>query len=286
MTHAPVIHRTAGERAPPLTIRHAAGMRVLPDLLDLLWPSTCVSCGRGDTVWCSLCRPPSVPLPIALPTAPAAPPVTAAGDYGGALRQALLAFKERGQRALVGPLAAYLGDAVDAARCQLGSPGGPAGQPILVPVPSSRSAARQRGGDHLLRLAAEAAVPHGLAVLPALRLTGRGQDSSRLSPAQRSANLANRMQAQSARTERPVLIVDDIVTTGATLGEAARALRAAGWQVAGAAVIAATRLRIGEGKALTGATERHPPGAPLGRHQHVPTGQMSRQRLRSYDLPN
>ena len=264
-------------------------MRVLPDLLDLVWPSTCVSCGRGDAVWCSLCRPPSIPQPVALPSSPAAPPVMAAGDYGGALRQALLAFKERGQRALVGPLAAYLGDAVDAGRCRLGSS---AGQPILVPVPSSRSAARQRGGDHLLRLAAEAAAPHGLPVLPALRLAGRGRDSSHLSAAQRSANLADRMQAQPVSTDRPVLIVDDIVTTGATLGEAARALRAAGWQVAGAAVIAATRLRAGdrgaptgEGKAPTG-DRKALTGRPSGRHQHVPTGQMSHHRLRSYDLPN
>ncbi|HST47427.1 ComF family protein [Jatrophihabitans sp.] len=257
-------------------------MRVLPDLLDLVWPSTCVCCGRGDAVWCPHCRPPSVPYQVALPAAPGVPPVVAAGEYGGALRQALLAFKERGQRALVGPLAGYLGDAVDTGRRRFGnpaspggpnSPGGPDslaspdGRPILVPVPSSRSAARQRGGDHLLRLAAEAAAPHGLPVLPVLRLTGRGRDSSHLPAAQRAANLAGRMAAQPVSTDRPVLIVDDIVTTGATLAEADRALRAAGWQVAGAAVIAATRLRSDHR------------GVPAGRHRHVPTGQINRERL-------
>jgi predicted amidophosphoribosyltransferase len=171
------------------------------------------------------------------------PPVVAAGEYGGGLRSALLAFKERGQRALAGPLAAYLTDAVDVGRQQFG---GPTGQPLLVPVPSSRSAARQRGGDHLLRLVAEVAPQHGLDVLPALRLPGRVRDSAGLSATQRSANLAHRMRAIPVISERPVLIVDDIVTTGATLTEASRALQAAGWQVCGAAVIAATKLRRAE----------------------------------------
>lgn len=191
-------------------------------------------------MWCLSCRPPSDPEPVGLP---AAPPVVAAGEYGGALRSALLAYKERGQRALAAPLAGYLSDAVDVGRRQLS---GPAARPLLVPVPSSRSAARQRGGDHLLRLVAEVAPQNGLDVLPALRLPGRGRDSAGLSAAQRAANLAHRMHAIPATSDRPVLIVDDIVTTGATLAEASRALRAAGWQVCGAAVIAATKLRRGE----------------------------------------
>jgi len=253
-------------RHPPVQSGTIRVMRVLPDLLDLVWPSSCVCCGRSDTVWCPHCRPPSVPHQVTLPATASAAPVLAAGEYGGALRQALLAFKERGQRALVGPLAGYLGDAVDACRCRLGNPG-LTDQTILVPVPSSRSAARQRGGDHLLRLAAEAAMPHRLQVVRALRLAGHGPDSSRLSATQRAANLAGRMQAQPAVTDRPVLIVDDIVTTGATLDEAGRALRAAGWQVAGAAVIAATRLRLGDR------------AAPAGRHRHVPTGQIPPDRL-------
>ncbi|MEO7261460.1 MAG: phosphoribosyltransferase family protein [Jatrophihabitantaceae bacterium] len=212
-------------------------MRLLPDLLDLMLPSSCVCCGHAGSLWCPGCRPASEPEPVPLACSP---PVYAAGEYGGGLRSALLAFKERGQRALAGPLAAYLRDAVDAGRRQLS---GPADRPILVPVPSSRSAARQRGGDHLLRLVAEVAPQNGLDVVPALRLVGRGRDSAGLSATQRAANLANRMRAVPVAADRPVLLVDDIVTTGATLAEASRALQAAGWQVRGAAVIAATKLR-------------------------------------------
>jgi predicted amidophosphoribosyltransferase len=212
-------------------------MRLLPDLVDLMLPASCVCCGSGGSLWCLGCRPASEPEPVALPTFAR---VVAVGEYGGALRSALLAFKERGQRALAAPLATYLSDAVDVGRRHFG---GPSGEPLLVPVPSSRSAARQRGGDHLLRLVAEVAPQNGLDVLSALRLPGRARDSAGLSATQRSANLAHRMRAIPVTSDRPVLLVDDIVTTGATLTEASRALQAAGWQVCGAAVIAATRLR-------------------------------------------
>ncbi|MDQ1741754.1 MAG: hypothetical protein QOE23_93 [Pseudonocardiales bacterium] len=244
-------------------------MRVLPDLLDLALPVSCVCCGHPGPLWCPGCRPASRPERVAQASVAARLPVFAAGEYGGGLRSALLAFKERGQRGLAGPLAGYLCDAVDVSRQQLGEP------PLLVPVPSSRAAARQRGGDHLRRLAAEAAPQHGLQVLSALRLAGRGRDSAGLSAAERAANLAHRMLAAPAAADRPVLIVDDIVTTGATLAEAARALRAAGWQVAGAAVIATTRLRRTEHR-------RRP---STGHSRHVPTGQIPGEGLRSYDLP-
>src|ERR1700712_1123621 len=203
-------------------------MRLLPDLLDLVLPSSCVCCGRAGALWCQSCRPASEPAPVVLQSVPAVLPVFAAGEYGGALRNALLAFKERGQRALAAPLAGYLSDAVDGGSRPRG---GRKTQPILVPIPSSRSAARQRGGDHLLRLVAEVGPQNGLEVLPVLRLPGRGRGLAPVAGAQRSANLTNRMRAVPASTDRPVLIVDDIVTTGATLTEASRALRAAGWQV-------------------------------------------------------
>ncbi|HEY0167784.1 MAG TPA: phosphoribosyltransferase family protein [Jatrophihabitans sp.] len=222
-------------------------MRLLPDLLDLVLPAKCVCCGRAGLVWCPGCQPTSTPEPVAL-ACPA--PVFAAGEYGGALRSALLAFKERGQRALAGPLAAYLSDAVDVGCRRLS---GPADRLVLVPIPSSRAAARQRGGDHLLRLVAEVAPQNGLEVSPALRLHGRGRDSAGLSPAQRAANLANRMRAVPVAGRPSALIVDDIVTTGATLAEACRALQAAGWQVRGAAVIAATKLRQPEQRLLDSA---------------------------------
>jgi len=84
-----------------------------------------------------------------------------------------------------------------------------------------------------------------LPLLRALTLAGPVGDSAGLTAEQRRANLAGRMAALPppvARDSCPILL-DDIVTTGATLAEAGRALAAVGWPPAGAAVIAATRLR-------------------------------------------
>lgn len=157
--------------------------------------------------------------------------MVAGARYEESVRTALIAFKERRRHDLTRPLAAVLFAAL-------------AQRPpntrdaVLVPVPSSPSARRSRGGDHVLRLARATGVP----VCPALRLNRAVRDSAGLGLEARAANLAGAMLARVARPRRAYL-VDDIVTSGATLLEAARALRAAGWRVEGAAVVAATPLR-------------------------------------------
>lgn len=211
-------------------------MGLLAELVDLVLPSHCVGCDRPGPVWCPGCRPDARCEVIALPHGP---PVHAAAEYAGELRTALLSYKERGARSLATPLADYLVGAVDSAR-----DAAPDGQPpVLVPVPSSRAAIRQRGGDHLLRLARQVGRQLQLEVLPALRLTGPVQDSAGLSADQRVGNLRHRMRARPATGPDRAILLDDILTTGATLTEAGRALRAAGWQVPAGAVIGWTRLR-------------------------------------------
>jgi predicted amidophosphoribosyltransferase len=155
------------------------------------------------------------------------------------VRTALLAYKERGRSHLAPALSGYLTAAIG----QLTAAMSLNAEPILVPVPSRRMAARERGGDHVARLVRLAARREGLPAAQVLRLTGRVRDSAGLSTSDRQTNLRNRMRAAAPTTARPVIVVDDIVTTGATLGEAQRALTAAGWPVIGAAVVAATRRR-------------------------------------------
>jgi predicted amidophosphoribosyltransferase len=212
-------------------------MSALSALLDLVLPRRCVACGSVLGLLCPLCTPTGPVLRSGITGSV----TVAATAYDGAVRTALLAYKERGRRDLARPLGALLTRAVNGA---IEADRGPPGAVLLVPVPSARSVAAARGGDHVLRLAGHAAGGSGLRLAPDVLLLSRSvRDSAGLAPDERSANLANAMAARPAPPGRCALVIDDIVTTGATLREAGRALRAAGWPVVGAAVVAATQLR-------------------------------------------
>ncbi|MBN9618361.1 MAG: ComF family protein, partial [Actinobacteria bacterium] len=115
---------------------------------------------------------------------------------------------------------------------------------VLVPVPSRRSAAAARGGDHVVRLARRAAAGAGLRwSADVLSLTRAVRDSAGLGAGERRTNLDGAMTARPPRPGMAAVIVDDIVTTGATLREATRALQSAGWPLVGSAVVAATPRR-------------------------------------------
>jgi predicted amidophosphoribosyltransferase len=170
--------------------------------------------------------------------------VWSAARYEGAVRDALLAYKERGRRDLAPPLAELLAAAVAAAL-----DAGPGRRDVvLVPVPTARSVAAARGGDHVLRLARRAGARHGVrTAVGVLSLTRRIHDSAGLGIAQRERNLAGAVAARAAPDGLAALVVDDIVTTGATVRACVRALESAGWAVVGAAVVAATPRRSAAG---------------------------------------
>ncbi len=207
-------------------------------ILDLVLPRACAGCGRewAAAALCPACLPGG-------PLVPAAAGALAATAYEGAVRAALLRYKERGRRDLAPALAVPLARAVAGVLVQRPPPVGAA---VLVPVPSARAAAAARGGDHVLRLARHAAREVGVPVATPLRLTRAVLDSAGLAAAQRARERDGSMAARPPGPLRrgcpaPVaVVVDDIVTTGATLREARRALGAAGWTVAGAAAVAAT----------------------------------------------
>jgi predicted amidophosphoribosyltransferase len=118
---------------------------------------------------------------------------------------------------------------------------------IVVPIPSTRAATRRRGHDAILRLtqiATQQARANGLdlAVANILRHRRPVSDQATLTQKQRIANLAGALEVTPPSTiqNHPTVVVDDIITSGATLTEATRALRAAGAQVVAAAVVATT----------------------------------------------
>lgn len=212
------------------------------DVLDLVLPRRCVGCARPGAALCGRCVPAGDVQRIDHGTVW----VCAAAPYTGGAQKALIRYKERGRRDLAAPLAVLLARSV---RAVLGECGVPADdralRPVLVGVPSTRAAAAARGGDHVLRLARRAGLRTGVPVAGtrALELTREKQDSAGLSVAERAGNLRGALRACAPLVGRAAILVDDIVTTGATLREAARALQSAGWPVLGAAVVAATPRR-------------------------------------------
>ena len=223
-------------------------MPVLAALADLVFPRRCVGCGSQLGVLCADCLP-TGPVQRSLDGA------WSAARYDGAVRAALLAYKERGRRDLAGPLAGLLARSVAAAWAAERSP---PRRVMLVPAPSARSVAAARGGDHVLRLARRAGPRCGLRTAAGvLSLTRRVQDSAGLGIAERAANLAGSVSARQAPAGLGALVVDDIVTTGATLRECVRALREAGWPVVGTAVVAYTPRRSGVAADPIGRAQPH-----------------------------
>ncbi len=167
----------------------------------------------------------------------------------------VVAWKDRGRLDLTAALAEPLATAVLASVAAAGTPGGPLPPVVLVPVPSSARAVRVRGADVaalLAERAARRARPHGLQVraVPLLRQRRRVRDQAGLGAGARAENVSGAFAVRRSRARRlrlpaeaVVLVVDDVVTTGASAAEACRVLRSCGLPVAGVAAVARTPLR-------------------------------------------
>jgi predicted amidophosphoribosyltransferase len=171
-------------------------------------------------------------FPLTVTTAP----------YDAIMRQLIRAHKERGALALTPFLAGRLATAIGALLQLI--PEYREGI-VLVPVPSTAAAVRERGYDATLAMARRAAriLRPTLAVRTRrlLRQARPVRDQAGLGADQRAANLRGAFRAVRASSGLAVILVDDVVTTGSSLTEAARALRCGGYRMLGAATVAATQ---------------------------------------------
>ncbi|MFM1966550.1 MAG: hypothetical protein RL134_2275 [Actinomycetota bacterium] len=214
----------------------------LSDVVALGAPAVCAGCRKPGVAVCVECReslsgPARLHRPV--PTPEAWVPAHVVADYAGVTRAVMTAWKERGRRDVAEHLAHALARALDAAVSGSGAALGPC---TVVPVPSSTEARRRRGEDaweRVVRRAVADASSSGLSVVRCLQLTRQPRDQAGLTAVDRRANLAGALRCVEPPA-LPVIVVDDIITTGATLAEAVRALRAAGVEPARCAAIAAT----------------------------------------------
>jgi predicted amidophosphoribosyltransferase len=211
-------------------------------VLDLVLPLECGGCAAPSTRWCEACAKelsmsPDAPR-VVTPRIDPGVPVFALGRYAGARRRAIVAMKDRGRIDLSAPLARVL--ALGVHRLLLW---GLLDVPLtIVPAPTRGWAARRRGGDPVTRIAtlATAGHPH-ITVVRALRMKALARDSAGLGSAARERNIAGRVVLTSRRVQadHEVLLVDDIVTTGATARESVRVLQTAGARVSAVLALAA-----------------------------------------------
>lgn len=238
--------------------------RVRPDLaalVDLLLPADCPGCGAGVPL-CGCCRAGLEAAARRLPVSagPTAVPVWVVADYGGPTAALIRSWKDGGRRDLARPLSRALAAALHAAWLDAAGPAGtgPAGT-VVVPVPSGPANRRRRGGDPVADLARRAvgelrrqrlAGPGDLRVIPVLRHRRQVADQAGLGVVERSRNLAGALYLPDRWLPlvagAGVLVVDDVVTTGASSAEAARALGCAGVRVLAVGAVAYTPRRAAE----------------------------------------
>jgi len=205
-------------------------VQLFSDLKYLLFPTRCFGCRELGYSICSKCRQQWNPHLYQSRITNLV--VYSAIPYSPIAKNILLAAKEQGVKSAD----QLVRDAVKVSIHELFKryPSS-----ALVPIPSSASSNRRRGRDFINETAISVARDFGVAVLPLLEHQRNIRDQSKLNISNRHQNLAMALsikpQFRGNYSGEKVVILDDLVTTGATIGEANRALTRGGFKVQAAA---------------------------------------------------
>lgn len=243
----------SGIQRPP-ELRLAAMASAARDLVygaqELLWPTRCVGCDLPGELLCPDCRAnlpwicqrwacPVCGAPFGWLTCTACE-----GNWESRCVVCALSFQRQGvaprlaaglkdghELALAGVNAAIIATALDEAAGVLAQDGRPRYDPNALDglcfVPATAEAYRRRGFDHMELVARELAVLLGLPLLDVLVRSSR-KDQRQLGRSDRAANLAGSVGVVDDVSGLRLLLVDDVVTSGATLRECSSTLLARG----------------------------------------------------------
>lgn len=199
--------------------------------MELLLPRACAGCSFPGVVLCDSCReelrepPRRVYRRVLIDV-----PVFSLGSYSEVRRNIIIAMKEYNNRA-VRP---YVGAVLHAGLEYLIARGDIPTEMVLVPAPTRRKSAALRGGDPVVDLCRAT----GRDVRRCVRISGGAADQSTLSAAARRDNMRRSVELYAPAPKAPVMVIDDVMTTGSTLAATVEVLRGAGAKIAGGLVFA------------------------------------------------
>lgn len=206
------------------------------NLAELIFPSRCIGCSQLGISICSTCRKNWHPHIYyrTLMVLEKNYPIVSAIEYSSVASRVLLRAKESNQAVADQLLIAAIGHSLRHFIKFYGTG-------ALVAIPSRRSATRKRGRDFMKEITSSLANCESLQCFEILQHQRAVKDQSQLNSEQRASNIAgafsisnNLAKPATAGNIGPVIVVDDLVTTGSTLIEAIRALRTASYEVIGA----------------------------------------------------
>lgn len=199
---------------------------------DLFFGAACPGCGAPGLGVCDECMKEARRQQIIRRNLRGDLTVFAACEYRNPVRRLILAHKNRSAWWLSKPLAKLLAEKISVPS-----------KVTLCPIPSDASAVRKRGYDHSFQLAKEISNLSGCQVKRLLRRSKAAGDQIGRDKADRARAQRNTMSL-ARHCSGQVLLLDDVVTTGATLREAHRVLKDAGISCVNAVTIASTGLRL------------------------------------------
>ena len=199
-------------------------LKSIHSLKELIYPNICISCGKTGVKICLNCSK----CWLANPNKSKVEDnyLFFVTKYDETTSPIILAAKESGNREAVKLIARSIASSISFAILNLGI-----AQPVnLVTIPSQLSAIRRRGRDHINDLAQEVIIQLNqqnidAICLPILKPIKKIKDQSDLNGLQRKENMSHAFIVKNSPiSQSAVILIDDLVTTGASIQEGVRAL--------------------------------------------------------------